>query len=182
MTAGERCLIVTDTGADQGIVEALATVLGELGAPVGVASCAPVDLPGDAPPDAVGRAMLDADVVFELTSVFAGSSRARREACAAGARYLTVPGLTWTTLRPGGPFAVDFDALGDRARRIAERIDAARRVPARRVPAAPICAAASPAGGAGRSGAWPTGRAATRRRPTSRSGPARWRGPPRASW
>lgn len=125
VTAGERCLIVTDTRADQGIVEALATVLGELGAPVRVASCAPVDLPGDAPPDEVGRAMLDADVVFELTSVFAGSSRARREACAAGARYLTVPGLTWTTLRPGGPFAVDFDALGARARRIAERIDAA---------------------------------------------------------
>ena len=99
--AGERCLIVTDTGADQSIVEALETVLGALGAPVGTASSPPVDLPGDSPPDAVGRAMLGADVVFELTSVFAGASRARREACARGARYLTVPGLTWETLRPG---------------------------------------------------------------------------------
>jgi leucyl aminopeptidase (aminopeptidase T) len=124
--AGERCLIVTDTDADEGIVAALAAVLDELGATVGTVSSEPVDLPGDAPPDAVGRAILEAEVVFELTSVFAGSSRARREACAAGARYLTVPGLTWTTLRPDGPFSVDFAALGAVARRIAERIDAAR--------------------------------------------------------
>ena len=126
MGAGERCLIVTDTGADRGIVEALAAVLQSLGATVVAASSEPVDLPGDEPPDAIGRAILEADVVFELTSVFAGSSRARREACAAGARYLTVPGLTWTTLRPDGPFAVDFEALGAAARGIAERIDAAR--------------------------------------------------------
>lgn len=124
--AGERCLIVTDTGADQSIVEALETVLGALGAQVGTASSPPVDLPGDSPPDAVGRAMLGADVVFELTSVFAGASRARREACARGARYLTVPGLTWETLRPDGPFSVDFEALGEAARRIGERIDAAQ--------------------------------------------------------
>ncbi len=64
-------------------------------------------------------------MIFELTSVFAGSSRARRDACARGARYLTVPGLTWTTLRPGGPLYADFAALGERARALAERIDAA---------------------------------------------------------
>jgi leucyl aminopeptidase (aminopeptidase T) len=69
--------------------------------------------------------MLQADVVFELTSVFVGSCRARREACEQGARYLTVPGLTWTTLRPGGPFAADFENLGEKARRLAERFDRA---------------------------------------------------------
>ena len=35
----------------------------------------------------------DVDVIFELTSIFAGSSQARRDACARGARYITVPGL-----------------------------------------------------------------------------------------
>jgi len=123
---GEQCLIVTDTAADAEIVDALATVLAALGAAVATASAPPVSLPGDAPPEAVGRAMLGADVIFELTSVFAGSSPARRAACEGGARYLTVPGLTWTTLRPGGPFAVDFEALGAVARALAERIDAAR--------------------------------------------------------
>lgn len=123
---GERCLVVTDTGADQDIVAALAWVLRTLGATVVTVAAEPVALPGDELPPPVGMAMLEADVVFELTSVFAGASQARRDACAAGARYLTVPGLTWTTLRPDGPFAADFKALGEHARRLAERLDAAR--------------------------------------------------------
>jgi leucyl aminopeptidase (aminopeptidase T) len=123
--AGERCLIVTDSGASAEIVRALEHVLETLGAQVATIRAHPVELPGDSPPEAVGRAMLGAEVVFELTSVFAGASQARREACAAGVRYLTVPGLTWKTLRPGGPFAVDFEALGAAARGLAERIDAA---------------------------------------------------------
>lgn len=123
--AGERCLIVTDTAADQGIVEAAASVLAELGVEVSLVSSAPADLPGDEPPDEVGAAMLEADLVFELTSVFIGSCPARRAACEAGARYLTVPGLSWTTLRPDGPFAADFHVLGEHARRLAERFDAA---------------------------------------------------------
>jgi len=85
----------------------------------------PVELPGDEPPAPVTAAMLEADLIFELTSVFAGASQARRDACARGARYLTVPGLTWTTLRPDGPFSADFATLGETARRLAERIDAA---------------------------------------------------------
>lgn len=123
---GERALIVTDTGANADIVEMLATVLEALGARVTVISSHPAELPGDEPPAAVGAAMLHADVVFELTSVFIGSCPARQEACAAGVRYLTVPGLSWQTLRPGGPFAADFRELGSRARALAERLDAAR--------------------------------------------------------
>jgi len=122
---GERCLLVTDTAADAGVVEALGWTLGALGCDVAVVSGAPVELPGDEPPAAVAAAMAGADVIFELTSVFAGSSRARRAACARGARYLTVPGLTWTTLRPGGPLYADFAALGERARALGAQIDAA---------------------------------------------------------
>jgi leucyl aminopeptidase (aminopeptidase T) len=33
--------------------------------------------------------------------------------------------LSWTTLRPGGPFSADFAALGEQAKRLAERIDEA---------------------------------------------------------
>jgi leucyl aminopeptidase (aminopeptidase T) len=124
--AGERCLIVTDTGADASIVEAMEAVLEDLGAAVVTVRSEPVELPGDDPEQPVADAMLEAEVIFELTSVFAGAGGARRAACAAGARYLTVPGLTWTTLRPDGPFSADFGALGEAARRIGERIDRAR--------------------------------------------------------
>jgi leucyl aminopeptidase (aminopeptidase T) len=125
VSAGERSLIVTDTAADAAIVDAMAAVLRTLGADVVIASSAPADLPGDDPPGAIGAAMHEADVIFELTSVFIGSCQARRDACAAGSRYLTVPGLTWETLRPTGPFAVDFAGLGEHAVRLGEQIDAA---------------------------------------------------------
>jgi len=123
--AGERALIVTDTEADTTIADAMTAVLRTLGAEVAVVDSIPAELPGDEPPAAVGAAMQQSDVIFELTSMFIGSSAARRAACEAGARYLTVPGLTWTTLRSGGPFAADFAALGDRARRLAACIDGA---------------------------------------------------------
>jgi leucyl aminopeptidase (aminopeptidase T) len=126
LVAGERALIVTDTGADQEIVAAMSAVVGTLGADVVTVASTPAELPGDDPPAAVGAAMLEADLVIELTSVFIGSCQARRTACERGARYLTVPGLTWTTLRPGGPFAADFHALGERAARLAAQLDAAR--------------------------------------------------------
>src|SRR5215211_6888545 len=113
LRSGERCLIVTDTGADAEIVSAAETVFTTLGAAVVVVSSPPADLPGDDPPDAVGAAMLEADLIVELTSVFVGSCAARRTACEAGARYLTVPGLTWTTLRPGGPFSADGTVVVD---------------------------------------------------------------------
>jgi 2,5-dihydroxypyridine 5,6-dioxygenase len=122
---GERCLLVTDTAADHDVVEALAWVLAGMGAAVVKVCGDPVALPGDEPPGAVAAAMGEADVIFELTSVFAGSSQARRDACERGARYLTVPGLGWSTLRPGGPLYADFEALGEHARRLAERFDAA---------------------------------------------------------
>jgi leucyl aminopeptidase (aminopeptidase T) len=123
--AGERCLLVTDHAADQEIVGGLGWILAGLGAEVVVVGGEPVALPGDEPPAAVATAMAGADVVFELTSNFAGSSRARVEACERGARYLTVPGLTWATLRRGGPFEADFAALGEHARMLAAKIDAA---------------------------------------------------------
>jgi leucyl aminopeptidase (aminopeptidase T) len=123
--AGERALIVTDTAADGEIVEAMATTLRALGADVVIVSSAPAGLPGDEPPRPVGAAMLEANVVFELTSVFIGSCPARRQACERGARYLTVPGLNWATLRPNGPFAIDFRAAGEKAKRLAERFDEA---------------------------------------------------------
>ena len=89
---GERSLIVTDSAAEQAIVSAMADTLGALGLDVAIVSSAPAELPGDDPPGPVSAAMLEADVIFELTSVFIGSCAARRRACEQGARYLTVPG------------------------------------------------------------------------------------------
>ncbi|MBS1880040.1 MAG: hypothetical protein JST31_11035 [Actinobacteria bacterium] len=123
----EQCLLITDSRADQSVVEAMAVVLRTLGAEVAVVSSEPVELPGDEPPAPVQGAMSrpEVAVIFELTSIFAGSSQARRDACERGARYITVPGLSWRTLRPGGPLEADFTVLGRHAQRLGELFDAA---------------------------------------------------------
>ena len=78
-------------------------------------------LPGAEPPGAVAAMMLHATATIELTSLFIGSSAARRAATDRGARYLAMPGVRLDTFRPGGPLAVDFERL----RIDAERVGAA---------------------------------------------------------
>ena len=108
LVAGERALIVTDTGADQEIVAAMSAVVRTLGADVVTVGSTPAELPGDDPPAAVGAAMLEADLVIELTSVFIGSCQARRTACEAWAHgRATVPAGRCVRLgaaagKPGG--------------------------------------------------------------------------------
>lgn len=124
---GETCLLITDSRADHSIVEAIAVLLRSLGAEVSVVSAEPVELPGDEPAAPVRGAMAppEVDVIFEMTSIFAGSSQARVDACKRGARYVSVPGLTWRSLRPGGPFEADFAAIGEHAKRLGELFDKA---------------------------------------------------------
>ena len=119
--AGEQVLLLTDDGTDAGVVAGLVEgVEARKGVPV--VSLMPVPLlPGSEPPSTVAAAMREAGAVIELTSLFIGSSAARRLATAAGARYLAMPGVRMETFRDDGPLAVDFDAIrGD-----AEQVGAA---------------------------------------------------------
>jgi leucyl aminopeptidase (aminopeptidase T) len=68
-------------------------------------------LPGAEPPGAVAAMMAETAAIIELTSLFIGSSRARRDATARGARYLAMPGVRLDTFRAGGPLDVDFEQL-----------------------------------------------------------------------
>ena len=119
--AGEQVLLVTDAGTDGSVVEAFeAAIAARRGVPV--VSRMPVpELPGQEPPATVAAAMRSAGAVIELTSLFIGSSAARREATAAGVRYLAMPGVRMETFRDDGPLDVDFD----RIRTDAERVGAA---------------------------------------------------------
>ena len=77
-------------------------------------------LPGSEPPSTVAAAMREAGAVIELTSLFIGSSQARRTATQAGVRYLAMPGVRWETFRDDGPLAVDFDAIRGDAEQIGD--------------------------------------------------------------
>jgi leucyl aminopeptidase (aminopeptidase T) len=119
--AGEEIVLLADEGTDPDVVTGLSNGIRERDAIALVARMPSPRLPGAEPPGAVAAMMRQAAATIELTSLFIGSSAARRAATDAGARYLAMPGVRLETFRPGGPLAVDFERL----RTDAEKVGAA---------------------------------------------------------
>ena len=108
---GEQVVLLTDGGTDAEVVtRLLEAIAARDGIPL-VAQMPAPHLPGAEPPGAVAAMMAEAAAIIELTSLFIGSSRARRDATGRGARYLAMPGVRLDTFRAGGPLEVDFEQL-----------------------------------------------------------------------
>lgn len=123
---GEQVVLLTDGGTDPGVVtRLLAAVAARDGVPL-VAQMPAPHLPGAEPPGAVAAMMAEAAAIIELTSLFIGSSRARRDATDRGARYLAMPGVRLSTFRDGGPLDVDFEQLRADAERVGRAWGSAR--------------------------------------------------------
>jgi leucyl aminopeptidase (aminopeptidase T) len=123
---GEQVVLLTDAGTDAGVVTRLLEAIGARhGIPLTARMPTP-RLPGTEPPGAVAAMMLAAGAVIELTSLFIGSSRARRNASERGVRYLAMPGVRMDTFRVGGPLDVDFERLRADAERVGHAWSAAR--------------------------------------------------------
>ena len=123
---GEQVVLLTDAGTDPGVVTRLLdSVAAQDGIPLVARMPAPY-LPGAEPPGAVAAMMLAAGAVIELTSLFIGSSQARRSATDRGVRYLAMPGVRVETFRPGGPLDVDFERLRSDAERVGRAWGSAR--------------------------------------------------------
>ena len=123
---GEQVVLLTDAGTDPGVVTRLQdSVAAQDGIPLVARMPAP-HLPGAEPPGAVAAMMLAAGAVIELTSLFIGSSQARRSATDRGVRYLAMPGVRMDTFRPGGPLDVDFERLRSDAERVGRAWGSAR--------------------------------------------------------
>jgi leucyl aminopeptidase (aminopeptidase T) len=118
--SGEQVLLLTDAGSDGDVIAGFVAGIEARNA-VPIVSQIPVPyLPGSEPPTTVAAAMSEAGAVIELTSLFIGSSEARRNASKAGVRYLAMPGVRVETFRDDGPLAVDFDAIRADAERIGD--------------------------------------------------------------
>jgi len=111
VAAGEEVVLLADEGTDPEVVHGLTNRITERNAVPLVARMPSPRLPGAEPPAAVAAMMLEAAAIIELTSLFIGSSAARRAATGRGARYLAMPGVRLGTFRAGGPLAVDFERL-----------------------------------------------------------------------
>ncbi len=125
--AGEQVVLLTDGATDAGVITRLLEAVSTRdGIPLVARMPAP-GLPGAEPPGAVAAMMLEAGAVIELTSLFIGSSLARRNASARGVRYLAMPGVVVDTFRPGGPLDVDFEQLRSEAERVGRAWNAAQQ-------------------------------------------------------
>jgi len=125
--AGEQVVLLTDGATDAGVITGLLEAVSTHdGIPL-VARIPAPGLPGAEPPGAVAAMMLEAGAVIELTSLFIGSSLARRNASARGVRYLAMPGVVLDTFRPGGPLDVDFEQLRSEAERVGRAWNAAQQ-------------------------------------------------------
>jgi len=126
VSAGEQVVLITDDGTDERVVAGLfESVAAHDGIPI-LARMPTPRLPGAEPPGAVAATMRAADAVIELTSLFIGSSQARRRATERGVRYLAMPGVRTETFRQGGPLDVDFERLRADAERVGTAWSSAR--------------------------------------------------------
>jgi leucyl aminopeptidase (aminopeptidase T) len=126
VAAGEEVVLLADDGTDPDVVAGLSQGILERDAVPLVARMPRPKLPGAEPPSAVAAMMLHAAATIELTSLFIGSSAARRAATDRGARYLAMPGVRLDTFRPSGPLDVDFERLRIDAERVGAAWDRAR--------------------------------------------------------
>jgi leucyl aminopeptidase (aminopeptidase T) len=116
---GETLLIVTDDK-----LENIGRELYEAGKAMGIETMMTVIKPrashaGNAP-DPVAAAMAASDAVIAATSTSFTHTKARREACAAGARVATMPGITVETLKRG--LSADYEGIAVRTERLTEML------------------------------------------------------------
>ncbi|GGI99858.1 aminopeptidase [Halobellus salinus] len=106
--ADESCIVITDDKR-RPIGEALYNAATAVADDTVVLQYPPGDQHGEEPPGAVAAAMADADAFLAPTTKSLSHTRARGDACDAGARGATLPGITEEVFVTG--LDADYDAI-----------------------------------------------------------------------
>ncbi|MGD2247412.1 MAG: aminopeptidase [Candidatus Methanofastidiosia archaeon] len=126
-TPGENVLIVTDTEMDLSISIALACAATYEGAEPVIAVMNPRKGHAEEPPDTVREAMLASDIIFTPTSKTLFHTKATRDACAQGARLLSMTGALPRTLMRGA-ITADFQKIEPTVIKLAEMFTTAETI------------------------------------------------------
>ncbi len=119
---GEDVLVIADPSSRE-LGDALRDAAEQAGADATLALIAERPTHGSEPPATVAAALLAGDVFIAPTTKSLSHTKARKAATEAGVRGATLPGVTVDMLTR--VMSVDFPALRDRSRAIAQRLDAA---------------------------------------------------------
>lgn len=125
LTADESCVIVTDSkrlpiGAE------LYEVAAEVTDDAVLVRTEPGEEHGAEPPDPVAGAMRESDVFFAPTTKSLSHTRARSEACEAGARGATLPGITGEVFATG--LDANYDEIATECARVAAAVEEATEI------------------------------------------------------
>jgi len=125
LASDERCLIVTDDKREP-IGEALYEVASEITDDPAIVRYPPGDQHGAEPPAAVAAALKQADVFLAPTTKSISHTRARGDACEAGARGATLPGITESVFVTG--LDADYEAIAAHSERMHEQVKGADKI------------------------------------------------------
>ncbi|WP_252698198.1 aminopeptidase [Natronosalvus vescus] len=121
----ESCVIVTDDKREP-IGTMLYDVASDVTDDVVIVRYPPGETHGGEPPEPVAAAMAAGDVVLAPTTKSLSHTRARTEANEAGARVVTLPGITEDVFTTG--LDADYDTIAAHCRDVREQVDGAAEV------------------------------------------------------
>ncbi|MDP3103441.1 MAG: aminopeptidase [Candidatus Methanoperedens sp.] len=124
---GESVLILVDTSTPTSIQKSLFEAAKGIGCEVMILTMLPRSRHGEEPPRVVSEAMLNSDVVIAPTTLSLTHTQARINACKAGARVASMPGITENMMSSGG-ITADCRKLNEIALRWNERLENVREV------------------------------------------------------
>ena len=121
----ETCLIVTDDKRER-IGETIYAAASEITDDPVIVRYPPGPQHGAEPPEPVAAALETADVFLAPTTKSISHTRARGDACEAGARGATLPGITESVFVTG--LDADYDAIADHSEALHEQVEAADEI------------------------------------------------------
>ena len=125
ITPKERVLVITDTGRDLAVAYALMEAAMEVGSEVTVVTMKERDAPGLEPPPQVYTAMLESDVILQVTSTIMGYTQAKKDACKKGARFAAMTCMIPEILTSPALTETDFENLKPFVEKMSEMVTAA---------------------------------------------------------
>src|SRR3989304_7171064 len=124
---GESVLIVVDTSTPDSIASSLFDTAKKIGCEVMILTILPRMRHGEELPAVVAEAMKWADVVIAPTTFSLTHTQAKINACKAGARIASMPGITENMMSQGAMTA-DCGDIHDIAIRLMKRLEGVRKV------------------------------------------------------
>jgi aminopeptidase len=124
---GESVLIITDEKMKPILSEALKEECLKKGAKVELIKIKPLERNGQEPDKNVAKMMKEFDVEFLITSKSLSHTKARKEACNAGARIASMPGITEFSFTQGG-LTADYNEVKKLCMSMFKKIKNAKKI------------------------------------------------------